>query len=109
MAAHTFAGEVAIVGIGATEFSKASGRSELRLATEAVKAAIADAGITPDQHVLLLCRSGVRSQAAARYLTQHGFTAAYNVSSGFEGPHDAVKHRGTVAGWKATGLPWVQG
>ena len=49
MAAHTFAGEVAIVGIGATEFSKASGRSELRLATEAVKAAIADAGITPDQ------------------------------------------------------------
>ena len=49
MTAHTFAGEVAIVGIGATEFSKASGRSELRLATEAVKAAIADAGITPDQ------------------------------------------------------------
>jgi acetyl-CoA acetyltransferase len=49
MTTHTFAGEVAIVGIGATEFSKASGRSELRLATEAVKAAIADAGITPDQ------------------------------------------------------------
>ena len=42
MTAHTFAGEVAIVGIGATEFSKASGRSELRLATEAVKAAIAE-------------------------------------------------------------------
>ena len=49
MVSHTFAGEVAIVGIGATEFSKASGRSELRLATEAVKAAIDDAGITPDQ------------------------------------------------------------
>ena len=49
MSSHRFAGEVAIVGIGATEFSKASGRSELRLATEAVKAAIADAGITPDQ------------------------------------------------------------
>jgi acetyl-CoA acetyltransferase len=38
----------AIVGIGATEFSKDSGRSELRLAAEAVRAAIEDAGLTPD-------------------------------------------------------------
>ncbi|CRK57199.1 putative thiolase [Alloactinosynnema sp. L-07] len=37
----------AIAGIGATEFSKASGRSELRLACEAVLAAIADAGLRP--------------------------------------------------------------
>ena len=36
-----------IVGIGATEFSKDSGRSELRLAVEAVEAAIADAGLEP--------------------------------------------------------------
>jgi acetyl-CoA acetyltransferase len=40
-------GRAAITGIGATEFSKHSGRSELRLAAEAVKAAIADAGLTP--------------------------------------------------------------
>ena len=38
----------AIVGIGATDFSKDSGRSELRLAAEAVTAALADAGLTPD-------------------------------------------------------------
>ena len=37
-AAHAFSGQVAIAGIGATEFSKASGRSELRLAVEAVTA-----------------------------------------------------------------------
>ncbi|MBX6391265.1 MAG: lipid-transfer protein [Frankia sp.] len=37
----------AVVGIGQTEFSKNSGRSELRLAAEAVRAAIADAGLTP--------------------------------------------------------------
>src|SRR5215469_5920315 len=37
----------AIAGIGATEFSKNSGRSELRLAGEAVLAALADAGLTP--------------------------------------------------------------
>jgi acetyl-CoA acetyltransferase len=39
--------KAAIVGIGATEFSKDSGRSELRLAAEAVRAAIADAGLVP--------------------------------------------------------------
>ena len=37
----------AIAGIGATEFSKDSGRSELRLAAEAVRAALADAGLRP--------------------------------------------------------------
>ncbi len=39
--------DAAIVGIGATEFSKDSGRSELRLAAEAVKDALTDAGLTP--------------------------------------------------------------
>ncbi|MFC3454408.1 lipid-transfer protein [Amycolatopsis speibonae] len=39
----------AIAGIGATEFSKASGRSELRLACEAVSAAIEDAGLQPSE------------------------------------------------------------
>ena len=43
----SISGAAAIVGIGATEFSKASGRSELRLACEAVTAAIADAGLKP--------------------------------------------------------------
>ncbi|MFF1602644.1 lipid-transfer protein [Streptomyces mirabilis] len=40
-------GRAAIVGIGATEFSKDSGRSELTLAAEAVRAALGDAGLTP--------------------------------------------------------------
>jgi acetyl-CoA acetyltransferase len=47
MTAHDFVGRVAIAGIGATEFSKNSGRSELRLAVEAVAAALADAGLAP--------------------------------------------------------------
>jgi acetyl-CoA acetyltransferase len=46
---HAFAGTTAIAGIGATEFSKDSGRSELRLAVEAVAAALADAGIDPGE------------------------------------------------------------
>ena len=49
MSQHSFAGKVAIAGIGATEFSKDSGRSELRLAVEAVAGALADAGIAPTE------------------------------------------------------------
>ncbi|NLU82143.1 lipid-transfer protein [Rhodococcus sp. HNM0569] len=40
-------GRAAIAGIGATDFSKDSGRSELRLAAEAVTAALDDAGLSP--------------------------------------------------------------
>jgi len=39
--------QAAIAGIGATEFSKESGRSELQLSVEAVQAALADCGLTP--------------------------------------------------------------
>ncbi|MCK0439533.1 lipid-transfer protein [Gordonia alkaliphila] len=47
MSDRTLSGKAAIAGIGATDFSKDSGRSELRLAAEAVNAALADAGLTP--------------------------------------------------------------
>ncbi len=43
----TLSGRAAIAGIGATEFSKDSGRSELRLAAEAVSTALKDAGLAP--------------------------------------------------------------
>lgn len=40
-------GKAAIVGIGATEFSRNSKRSEMQLAVEAVISSLADAGLTP--------------------------------------------------------------
>src|SRR5689334_13315129 len=43
----SLSGRAAIVGIGATEFSKESGRSELQLSAEATLDALADAGLTP--------------------------------------------------------------
>ncbi|MFI0258907.1 lipid-transfer protein [Streptomyces sp. NPDC017056] len=46
--ADTLGGRAAIAGIGATEFSKDSGRSELKLAVESVRAALDDAGLGPD-------------------------------------------------------------
>ena len=65
-------------------------------------------GITPDQHVFFICRSGVRSLAAAEAARAAGFAHVYNVADGFEGPPDAEGHRGQVTGWKAEGLPWRQ-
>ena len=43
----SLSGKAAIAGIGATEFSKESGRSELQLSVEAVQHALADCGLTP--------------------------------------------------------------
>lgn len=66
------------------------------------------AGVRPDRPVVFLCRSGVRSAAAAATATAAGFDRAYNVSDGFEGPLDPQGHRGSAGGWKASGLPWRQ-
>jgi rhodanese-related sulfurtransferase len=65
-------------------------------------------GLTEDRKLYFLCRSGVRSLAAGRAALEAGFTQAFNIADGFEGPVDSEGHRGTVAGWKAAGLPWRQ-
>lgn len=57
--------------------------------------------------VLLLCRSGVRSVAAAKRATELGIEA-YNILEGFEGDPDGEAHRGRVGGWRMRGLPWRQ-
>jgi rhodanese-related sulfurtransferase len=66
------------------------------------------AGFTPEHHIYFLCRSGVRSLAAAEAARAAGFPNVYNISDGFEGPPDHAGHRGQTAGWKADGLPWRQ-
>ena len=58
--------------------------------------------------VVLLCRSGVRSIAAAKRATELGLEA-YNVLEGFEGDPDSDAHRGNKGGWRRAGLPWRQG
>lgn len=74
-----------------------------------VSRALDERGVAKDAPVLLLCRSGARSRSAAIALTAAGFSRAFNVAHGFEGPHDGDGHRGGVEGWKARGLPWAQG
>ncbi len=60
--------------------------------------------LTPEQPLLLLCRSGARSNAAAQALSAAGFSAT-NISAGFEGDLDQEGHR--HGGWKDE-LPWIQ-
>ena len=69
---------------------------------------LAGAGVRHGAPLYFLCRSGVRSVAAARTATAAGLGPAYNIIHGFEGPHDEQGHR-SVAGWKNEGLPWRQG
>jgi glyoxylase-like metal-dependent hydrolase (beta-lactamase superfamily II)/rhodanese-related sulfurtransferase len=58
--------------------------------------------------VLLLCRSGVRSIAAAKRGTELGLQT-YNILEGFEGDPDNSAQRGKKGGWRLSGLPWRQG
>lgn len=60
------------------------------------------------KRVVLLCRSGVRSVAAAKRATELG-VEAYNILEGFEGDADATGQRGKKGGWRFRGLPWRQG
>ena len=65
--------------------------------------------VEPGDTLMFLCRSGVRSHAAAAVAAEAGWGDSYNVLEGFEGDRDAAQHRGTLSGWRKAGLPWVQG
>ncbi len=58
--------------------------------------------------LLLLCRSGQRSLAAAKALEKAEYQHLINIVGGFEGALDEDKHRGNMDGWKFDGLPWEQ-
>uniref|UniRef100_UPI0040565F1B rhodanese-like domain-containing protein n=1 Tax=Candidatus Electronema sp. TaxID=2698783 RepID=UPI0040565F1B len=62
-------------------------------------------GNAKDTHLILMCRSGVRSLAAAAALEAAGYTNVSNMLDGFEGEgKDQYGYR-TVNGWKNSGLP----
>ncbi|KAB2914762.1 MAG: rhodanese-like domain-containing protein [Hyphomicrobiaceae bacterium] len=66
-------------------------------------------GADRSSELFFICRSGSRSHKAAQAMTAAGYMRCRNVADGFEGPLDPYRHRGQLAGWKAKGLPWVQG
>ena len=59
------------------------------------------------RRLMMLCRSGVRSIAAAQRATELGLTA-YSITGGFEGVPDEHAQRGHKNGWRHAGLPWRQ-
>lgn len=68
------------------------------------------AGMSKDDAVILICRSGVRSNSASGLLSYYGFKKAYTVVDGFEGDKaDSGPDKGqrTVNGWKNAKLPWT--
>ncbi|MFM9880418.1 MAG: rhodanese-like domain-containing protein [Burkholderiaceae bacterium] len=65
------------------------------------------AAVPAGKKALLLCRSGVRSIAAAKRATELGLVA-YNILEGFEGDADDSGQRGRLGGWRFHGLPWQQ-
>ena len=67
---------------------------------------------TPDETLMVMCRSGGRSAMAVNQLAQAGFKHVYNITDGMEG--DAVKDVDSVFvgqrlrnGWKNAGCPWT--
>ena len=60
---------------------------------------LAAKGLTKDDAVVVMCRTGRRSALAASLLASFGFSHVYSVVDGYEGD-------GPGAGWKSKGLPW---
>jgi rhodanese-related sulfurtransferase len=63
----------------------------------------------PETPLLFLCRSGARSHNAAATAARAGYRQAINVLQGFEGDKNEKGQRNSVGGWRAAGLPWIQG
>ena len=61
-----------------------------------------------DTEIILICRSGFRSNEALKCLENKGFTQVSHVASGFEGDLDENDHRGNLNGWRHDGMPWSQ-
>ena len=71
----------------------------------AVKERLEEKGLTRDDKVFLMCRSGGRSASAADLLSEAGFTNVFSVVDGYEG--DMAKNgKRILNGWKNSDLPW---
>lgn len=58
--------------------------------------------------ILLICRSGKRTEAAGAALEAAGFTQVAHVVHGFEGDLNDDFKRSSLNGWRHAGLPWEQ-
>lgn len=61
-----------------------------------------------DVPIILICRSGNRSDDAGKALVEAGMKNVCHIDEGFEGKLDDEHHRSTVGGWRFHDLPWEQ-
>jgi len=73
---------------------------------EEFDAALKEKGLTKDDKVITICRSGDRSAMAANILAKAGYKHVYTVITGTEGDKDKTTGKRTVNGWKNDKLPW---
>ncbi len=59
-------------------------------------------------NIILICRSGNRSEMAGKQLLDAGFSHIYHIKNGFEGDKNDNNHRSALNGWRFRGLPWEQ-
>ncbi len=58
--------------------------------------------------LIFMCRSGARSEDAAKFCLSLGFKNCYNIIGGFEGELNAEGKRSKINGWKFDNMPWKQ-
>jgi acetyl-CoA acetyltransferase len=94
VSAGAIASEVAIVGIGETEFSKESGKSDLRLNLEASKLAIADAGLRADEidGIVVPAVVGATTEDLMTNLGIEDLSYTANIVMGGAGPVASLHH-----------------
>jgi rhodanese-related sulfurtransferase len=63
---------------------------------------------TDDVPIILICRSGNRSDEAGKLLVDEGIRNVFHIDDGFEGKLDENHHRSTLGGWRYNDLPWEQ-
>ena len=66
-------------------------------------------GLSKNDTVIVICRSGSRSSKAADLLASLGYTKVYSIVEGYEGDKakdGAQKGQRVVNGWKNAGMPW---
>lgn len=74
-----------------------------------VERRLKEKGLTKNDPVVLMCRSGDRSALAVNLLAKLGYTKVYSVTEGYEGDiasDGPMKGTRSVNGWKNDGLPW---
>ena len=77
--------------------------------TDVRKLALGGLNDSPDDvSIILICRSGNRSDEAGKLLVEAGIKNVYNIDEGFEGKLDENHRRSTVGGWRFQDLPWEQ-